>query len=331
MKILGIETSFDETAAAIVENGQKILSSKEATTSKLTRQYGGLVPEQAAREQIRCIIPVIQEVLTETKLKLKDVDAIACTLGPGLIGSLLVGVETAKTLGFCLKKPLVPVNHIKAHLYANFIHSYEKISFPSLGLIVSGGHTELFLIKNKNHFQWLGGTLDDAAGECLDKCARVLGFGYPGGPAIEKAALKADKKPDFKLPRPLIHKNNLNFSFSGLKTAFIKEIKQKPLIDKNLLAWELQEAVTDVLVKKTLLAAEKFKVKAILLGGGVAANQKLRDKLTLGVQKTKLKTDLFIPEKKLCTDNAIIVATAAFFDFKSQDWKTVKANPALEV
>jgi N6-L-threonylcarbamoyladenine synthase len=331
MNILGIETSFDETAAAVVKNGKKILGSALSSSQKLQQKYGGIIPEKAAREQIKCIIPVIQEALNQAKLNLKNIDVIACTIGPGLIGSLLIGVETAKTLSFALQKKFIPVNHLKAHLYANFLENEKEIKFPSLGLIASGGHTEIFLIKSHKSWHWLGGTQDDAAGECLDKCGRILGFSYPGGPAIEKSAQKMNKKPDFMLPRPLLNSKSLNFSFSGLKTAFVKMADKKGKLNKNALAWELQEAVTDVLTKKTLKAAELFKVKSILLGGGVTANQRLRQNFKNLIKKRRIKAKLFIPKKNLCTDNAIIIAAAAFYQKKPKSWKKIKADPSLEV
>ncbi len=381
MKILGIESSCDETAAAVVENGTKVLSSIVASSEEIHKKHGGIIPEQAAREQVRTIMPVVEEALENAKLKIKNeklkfkiqnyknfIDAIAVTVGPGLIGSLLVGVETAKTLAWVWNKPIVPVNHLIAHIYANFLNhklkatSYEQI-FPALCLIVSGGHTELVLMKNHGKFTWLGGTRDDAAGECFDKTARLLGLGYPGGPAIEKAAFKRTvlvKKQGQslikKLPRPMIHEDNFDFSFSGLKTAVFritKKLKEKNKLtrkthdrgsirlSKGELAWEIQEAITDVLVEKTLKAAKKYKVKSILIGGGVAANSHLREKmatgcrqparpvLPVGRQAGGLATKIFIPDKKLCTDNAAIVAGTAYFNYQPVPWQKIKANPSL--
>lgn len=306
MKILGIETSCDETATAVVENGTKIISNVIASSQDIHAKCGGIIPEKAAREQVKSIIPVIKEALV------CEIDAIAVTVGPGLIGSLLVGVETAKALAFAWNKPLVPVNHLVGHIYANWLSSSPK--FPALVLIVSGGHSELVLMTDHGKFKWLGGTRDDAAGECFDKCARLLDLGYPGGPAIEMAAIKNNV---CKLPRPMINDKSFDFSFSGLKTAVANS--KEP--DKNFLAYEVQEAVTDVLVKKTLMAAEKFKVKNILLAGGVAANKRLREKLPQAL----------VPPFNLCTDNAAYIASAAFFNFYPVTWEKVDADPSLDI
>lgn len=234
MKILAIESSCDETAAAVVENGTKILGSSIATSSAMHEKYGGIVPEVAAREQLKCIVPVIKETLKQYKgvnvsmhqCVNEDIDAIAVTIGPGLIGSLLVGVETAKTIALTTGKPIIPVNHVLAHMYANFINPHP-ITFPAISLVVSGGHTELYTMKSEKDLKWLGGTLDDAAGEAFDKTARLLGFGSRGGVAIQEASrsevLLRRTASDIHLPRPMLDKNNvLNFSFSGLKTAILR-------------------------------------------------------------------------------------------------------------
>jgi N6-L-threonylcarbamoyladenine synthase len=349
MIILGIETSCDETAAALVEDGSKVLSSVVASSQKIHKKYGGIMPEQAAREQLKFIIPVIKEVIHNSKFIIPDsIDAIAVTVGPGLIGSLLVGLETARTLAWLWKKPIIPVNHLIGHIYANFLHpQLTNLSnpnyFPALCLIVSGGHTELLLMKNHGKFQWLGGTRDDAAGECFDKCARLLGLSYPGGPAISKAASSIDNQPasptsgqltisnKFRLPRPMVTQDNLDFSFSGIKTAVLNLTKKQQLTTKNLnlMAFEIQEAITDVLVAKTFKAAEKYQVKSILIGGGVAANSRLREKFTTYDQK--LTTKLFIPDKKFCTDNAASIASTAFFNYHPIPWQKIKADPELEI
>lgn len=355
MIILGIESSCDETAAAIVENGTKILSNVVASSIEIHKKYGGIIPEQAAREQLKFIIPVIQEAIKQafhlsiypsTHL---SIDAISVTIGPGLIGSLLIGLETAKTLSFAWKKPIIPVNHLIAHIYANFLHypclagrQASSINFPALCLIVSGGHTELVLMKNPSQFQWIAGTRDDAAGECFDKCSRLLGLGYPGGPAIEKAAKKitlstiSNQQLAIKLPRPMINEDNFDFSFSGLKTAVLNLTKKnRPsyiLNHKSLIAYEIQEAITDVLVVKTLKAAKKLKVKSILIGGGVAANQRLRDKFLFAIQQLiNAPIKLFIPEKKFCTDNAATIASTAFYNYQPVSWQKLKPNPSLTI
>lgn len=329
MLILGIETSCDETAAAVVENGTKIISNIIASSQSLHAKYGGIIPDKAAREQLKAIIPTIKEAFIPSevegsRLDPSEIDAIGVTIGPGLIGSLLVGVETAKSLSLAWDKPLIPVNHLIGHIYANFILSEVEGSrspkFPALVLIVSGGHSELVLMKNHGEFQYLGGTRDDAAGECFDKCARLLGLGYPGGPAIEKAAVAGK----VKLPRPMINNDNLDFSFSGLKTALARRSLGE---GGPALAYELQEAVTDVLVAKTLKAAKDFKVGSILLAGGVAANKRLREKMSEAVEKLDAKVDLFIPPFSLCTDNAACIASAAYFNNQPVTPTEVNAGP----
>ena len=345
MKILGIETSCDETATAIVENGKKILSSITTSSEELQKKFGGIIPEQAAREQLKYIIPVIDQVSQKAKLKLENIDALAVTYGPGLIGSLIVGLETAKTLSFVLKKPLIPVHHLLSHIYANFLNQDRTISLPAICLIVSGGHTDLLLMSQKHTFKWLGGTRDDAAGECFDKTARMIGLNYPGGPAIEQAAQQLptpNHKLKIKLPRPIIATNDFDFSFSGLKTAVLT-LTQKRNQFKNLtsqqfaslLAYEIQEAITDVLVVKTLKATQKYKTKSILIGGGVAANKQLRKKFTQVCKthfckNTKVKkVALFIPSPKFCTDNAAITATTAYYQNRPVDWHNLKPEPSL--
>ncbi len=326
MKILGIETSCDETAASIVEDGRKILTNIVASSVELHQKTGGIIPEVAAREQLKCIIPVIEEAIKNHQ----DIEAIAVTAGPGLIGSLLVGVETAKALAYTWQKPLIPINHLQAHLYANWLNKGEEPKFPAIGLVVSGGHTDLVLMKNHQQIKWLGGTRDDAAGECFDKCSRLLGLGYPGGPAIGQEAIKVKREKiinKMKLPRPMIHDDNFDFSFSGLKTAVLNEVKKQKNPDLPFLAYEIQEAITDVLVAKTKKAAEKYQIKSILLAGGVTANPRLREKMT----KALLGYDLFIPQVQLCTDNATFVAACAFFNFHPVSFSKIQADSSLEI
>lgn len=334
MTILGIETSCDETAAAVVEDGTRIASNVVASSQAMHAKYGGIIPDQAAREQVKSIIPVIKEALVA------DVDAIAVTVGPGLIGSLLVGVETAKTLSLALNKPIIPVNHLVGHIYANFILSEVEGSRPpefhAIVLLVSGGHTELILMKDHGKFKPLGNTRDDAAGECFDKCARLLDLGYPGGPAVEAAASKLKVKSErlkIKLPRPMMNDDSFDFSFSGLKTAVANEVKKTNQLSSspaNLLAYKLQEAVTDVLVSKTLKAAEKYSPKSILLAGGVAANLRLREKLNKAVSSQQLAVSVHIPPINLCTDNAAYIASAAFFNYHPVPWEKINADPSLD-
>ena len=337
MTILGIETSCDETAAAVIQDGQKILSNVVSSSVELHQKTGGIIPETAAREQSRCLIPVIKESLTRAKITSQQISALAVTTGPGLIGSLLVGVETAKTLASVWRKPIVPINHLQAHLYANWLTpNQEKPKFPALALVVSGGHTDLVLMKDHSKIKWLGGTRDDAAGECFDKCARLLGLGYPGGPAIAAAAAKFKEqriKNKVKLPRPMKHEDNFDFSFSGLKTAVLnevkklKEAKQFKEVNLNQLADEIQEAITDVLVTKTKKAAEKYDVKAVVLAGGVMANLRLREKFEL----TIFNSQLFSPAPALCTDNATFIAARAFFNYHPVPWQKIQADSSLEI
>lgn len=349
MKILGIETSCDETAAAVVQDGTKIISNVVASSQAMHAKYGGIIPEKAAREQGQAMVPVLNEALSQlsvlgyrfsdkslpvnrftggqeaenrkrkTDNRIPLIDAIAVTVGPGLIGSLLVGVETAKALAFTWGKPIVPVNHLVGHIYGNWLTD-KMPEFPALVLLVSGGHTELILMKGHGGLKLLGGTRDDAAGECFDKCARILNLGYPGGPAIEKAAIAGKISP---LPRPMINDKNFDFSFSGLKTAVLYRKNENP----SYLAWELQEAVTDVLVAKVLKAAQKYSPKSILLAGGVAANRRLREKMQLHIARCTLH----IPPVMLCTDNAAYIASAAYFNYQPIPWKKINADPSLNL
>jgi len=338
MIVLGIETTCDETSAALVENGRKILSSSIASSSKLFRKYGGVVPEVAAREQIRSIIPVLRE--STAQVKPSQIDAIAVSHGPGLVGSLLIGVETAKALAIAWDKPLVLVNHLIGHVYANFVSELpnskaEIPKFPVVALIVSGGHTDLILMTDHGKYQWLGGTLDDAAGEAFDKVARTLGLGYPGGPEIERIALKsklASRKLLVDLPRPMLRDGSFDFSFSGLKTAVVSLINSygdKPLtIARSAdIAVSFQRAVIDVLVEKTIRAAKKYEVCEILVGGGVAANRLLRSELTgRGLQ---LGMKVKFPSIDLSVDNAAMIAAAAYFNFIPQEATAAQALPGL--
>jgi len=347
MKILGIETSCDETSASVVENGTDILSIIISSSSSLHTKTGGIIPEIAAREQVKYILPVIEQALKQTTEglslssldRLMRIDAIAVTAGPGLIGSLLIGVETAKTLSLVSGKPLIPVNHVFGHIYANWLAGKKPI-FPAVALVASGGHTELFLLKNHQSIKWLGGTLDDAAGEVLDKTARMLGLSFPGGPAIAREAEKYNrlrKKKSISLPRPMIGSKNLNFSFSGLKTAVLREIikndnshqKMQNLIPS--FAHEIEEVITDVLVKKTITACHKHKAKSILLSGGVAASNRLRVKFRSQLANLKFGPVLYAPPPFLCTDNASFVASYAYFHYRPVPWQKVEAYPSLKV
>ncbi len=349
MKILAIESSCDETAAAVVENGATALSNIVATSHEMHEKYGGIVPEVAARKQLESIIPVITEALTPLRKNNESiyqtiadsVDAIAVTVGPGLIGSLLVGVETAKTISMVTGIPLIPVNHVLAHMYANFVHDEQRnnvpINFPAISLVVSGGHTELYLMESPDTVTWLGGTIDDAAGECFDKSARLLGFGHGGGLAIQEAAEKFKVKSSqftVRLPRPMLDKENeLNFSFSGLKTAILREVnklKAENTFDDSAiqaLSYEIQETITDVLVKKTFRAVERYGVNTILLSGGVSSNLRLREKFLTHDSKFMIH----FPPVPLCTDNAAYIGSYAFFRGKQTPWQEITAVPDLSV
>jgi N6-L-threonylcarbamoyladenine synthase len=348
--ILGIETSCDETSVAIVENGSILLAHSLATSQKLQEKFRGIVPDQAAREQLKYIIPVLDEALREFGVRSQEIDAIAVTVGPGLIGSLLVGVETAKALALAWNKPLVPVNHLIGHIYANWVENFEgdlphnSPKLPAVVLIVSGGHTDLLYMKGHGQFDYLGGTQDDAAGECLDKCGRLLGLPYPYGPYIEAEASKFRvHSSEFivKLPRPMVNSKDFNFSFSGLKTAFINQLKNYESGIMNhgpkdelysSLAYELQEAITDVLVYKTLMAAAKYQPKSIIVAGGVSANKRLREKMSLAMKQfSNLTIDLCIPPIPLCGDNAVYIASCAHFNYHPQALEKIDANPGLNI
>ncbi len=313
MIILAIESSCDETAMAIVEDGRKILSNTVYTQIAIHTMYGGVVPEVASREHIKKITYVLDDALKQANLTLDDIDAVAVTKEPGLIGSLMVGVNTAKTISLCFNKPLIYVNHIHGHIYANYLE--EDFTFPLLALVVSGGHTELVLMKDHMDFEILGETLDDAVGEAYDKVARVVGVGYPGGPIIDKMASQG--VPVYPLPHIKLSKDSLDFSFSGLKSAVINLChnanQRGETIDANNLAASFQNAVIDVLVSKTSKAATMYNVKQVIIAGGVAANKGLRGAMKEKMDKLEIK--LTVPEFKYCTDNAAMIAAAGYHKY----------------
>lgn len=331
MKILGIETSCDETSASIVANGTKILSEATYSSFKIHVKTGGIIPENAARQQIKSIIPVISKTL-----KNKEFDAIAVTVGPGLIGSLLVGVETAKTLSYLFDKPIIPINHLVAHIYSNYLNKAKLPSFPLLCLIASGGHSDLVLMKNHGKIKQLGSTRDDAAGEAFDKTARLLKLPYPGGPSISKEAERYEGYKNNILnlfPRPMINEDNFDFSFSGLKTAVLKEVNKNKITQKKQVKYsaEIQEAIVDVLIFKTMKAFKRYKPKSLLLAGGVSANKRLREKLVEQFDRNNLNSRLFLPNPKYSTDNASAVASCAFFNKKVRPWNQINVNPELTI
>ena len=351
--VLGIETSCDETAAAVVENGRRIRSNVVASQIDLHEQYGGVFPEMASRQHILTITPVVEQALHDAGAEWRDLDAVAVTYGPGLAGSLLVGVNAAKGLAFAKDIPLVGVNHIEAHIYANWliptapeptdlgdappqpVKAPDKVPaprFPLVALVVSGGHTELILMTDHGQFQRLGGTIDDAAGEAFDKVARLLGLGFPGGPAIEQAATRGSAEA-IRLPRAWL-KGTYDFSFSGLKTAVLRSVqkyearatpgerKKSKLVSSQTppsvqqvpvahLAASFQAAVVDVLVEKTRLAAKATQAKQVLLAGGVAANAVLREQM----EQRLSPTPVLVPPPALCTDNAAPIASLGYFRF----------------
>jgi N6-L-threonylcarbamoyladenine synthase len=310
MKILGIESSCDETAAAVVEDGNRILSSEIASQVEIHARYGGVVPEVASRQHILSIIPVIQKAMEDAKAGWNDIDGIAVTVGPGLAGSLLVGASVAKALAGVKGLPLMGINHLEGHLYANWLGETEPV-FPLLCLIVSGGHSDLVLMRGHGDYTMLGRTRDDAAGEAFDKAARILGLGYPGGPAIDRAA--ENGKPCIDLPHSWIKGTN-DFSFSGIKT-YLQKLNEEGKINKDDiadLAASFQKAVVDVLVGKTIEAALQNDVRQILLSGGVAANRMLRRRMT-----EKSHIPVLIPKPVLCTDNAAMVASCGYFHFQA--------------
>ncbi len=332
MNILAIETSCDETAAAVVENGVKEIASVVASSKDFHEQTGGIVPEVAARKQVEFLLPVLEQTLLKafgTKSAQDQLDALAVTVGPGLVGSLIVGVEAAKALAFAWHKPLIPVNHLVGHIYANFIND-PGIKFPALVLVVSGGHTDLVLMKSHGEFEFIGGTLDDAAGEAFDKTARILGIAnYLGGAKLSKVAAACRVNTiTGTLPRPLVDSEGYDFSFSGLKTA-VKRLWENENLPVEVVAREFEDAVVDVLVAKASKAAQDFKVVSILLGGGVSANGMLRARMQK--EADALGVSLYVPPVRLCTDNAVYIASAAFFNQNYPDLSTISPNPSLEI
>jgi N6-L-threonylcarbamoyladenine synthase len=338
MNILAIETSCDETAVAVIIDG-KIKSSIIASQAKLHAKFGGVVPEVAAREHVTAIIPTINLALKKAKVKLTNIDEVAVTQGPGLITSLLVGIETAQALGAALNIPVLPINHMEAHIYANFVGKIrnpksEILKFPALILVVSGGHTMLVLMKKHGDYKILGETVDDAAGEAFDKTAKLLGLGYPGGPALSKLAENGDPK-RFNFPRPMINSKDFNFSFSGLKTSVLYEVQSLKAISYKLkadLAASIQAAIVESLVSKTERAIKQFKPKTLMLGGGVAANQELRKQVKRIATTYHLQPS--IPAFEYCTDNAAMIGLAAYYktrNSKTKYPKTFRAEPNLEL
>lgn len=350
MRILAIESSCDETGAAIVEKKNStinVLSNITASSLSLHATTGGIIPENAARLQVKYILPVITAAIINSQEEKKSsnfsnlltpqnidraheilkgtIDAIAVTTGPGLIGSLLVGVESAKTISMTFNKPIIPINHLLAHIHANFINrNFEEIKYPFIGLIVSGGHTDLLCFEKPGKYKWLGGTRDDAAGEAFDKIGRLLNLNYPAGPEIEQRALLVSN-PSIVFKSPLLTSNDFDFSFSGLKTEVARFVSAKKHIDTNLknqVCYAAQKAIIDVLIRKTLQAATISNAKMVLVGGGVSANELLRKTLS-----TNSTIPVLFPEKIYSTDNAAMIGAMALIDQKMQHWSSITANP----
>jgi N6-L-threonylcarbamoyladenine synthase len=308
MKILGIETSCDETAAAVVEDGTKMLSNEIASQVEIHARYGGIVPEVASRQHTLSIIPIIRAAMQQADVEWQDLSAIAVTNGPGLAGSLLTGVNVAKAIALAQNLPLVGVNHLEGHMYANWLTG-SRLQFPLICLIVSGGHSDLVLMKGHGDYTLLGRTRDDAAGEAFDKAARLLGLGYPGGPVIQKAAESG--KVNIPLPKSWIKGTN-DFSFSGIKSSLLRLVTENNNINKADVAASFQAAVVDVLVTKTIDVAQEYNACQILLAGGVAANKHLRESLT-----ARSPFPVIIPPFILCTDNAAMIAACGYFRFQA--------------
>ena len=325
MLILGIETSCDETSAAVVKDGREIVSSIILSQDALHRQFGGVVPEIACRAHLESIIGIVNNALSDAKVPLAEIDAIAVVNTPGLIGALLIGVTAAKTLCMALDVPLLAINHLHAHIYANNLEQ-ENILYPTISLVVSGGHTTLFLSESETKHTPLGWTIDDAAGEAFDKVSKILGLGYPGGPVIDKLARCGNRRA-VTFPRAYLEKDSLDFSFSGLKTAVlyycrgqdVRTSHQKTPSDQEVadIAASFQEAVVDVLIDKTVLASRMYNVRGLALGGGVAANSRLRQRLQ-EVSK-EIGIPVYCPSPKLCTDNAAMVAGLAYKQYLKGD------------
>jgi len=368
MLILGIETSCDDTGIAVIKaEGKKpipapeqvrcrvnfdILSNVVSSQIKTHAPFGGVVPNLAAREHLKNIEPCLKTALLEAGIKLKDIDLITVTVGPGLIPSLLIGVNFAKALAYRFNKPIIGVNHIEAHIIAAVAATSPKSRipnpklFPAVALVVSGGHTQLVLVKKIGDYKIIGETRDDAAGECFDKVAKLLNLGYPGGPIISTKAEEfriRNQESRIKLPRPMINHKNYDFSFSGLKTAVLyltRENKEKLNDEKFIqeLCRETQQAIIDVLTEKTLKSAKEYKAKTIILAGGVAANKELRNQLELRIKNQESRIKFLVPEMKLCTDNGAMIAMTGYLavkrdpDFgRGKSWQKIKANSNLRI
>ncbi len=341
MLIMGIESSCDETAVAILKidkkkQKSKLLANIVSSQIKKHAPFGGVVPNLAARLHLENFNYCLDKAFLKSKISPKELDLVAVTKGPGLIPALLIGVETAKTLAYTWKKPIIGINHLEAHIYANFLNSEKSKKFPTLALIISGGHTSLVLIKKEFEYKIIGETRDDAVGEAFDKVARLLKLAYPGGPIIEKRAKKYKGKL-INLPRPMINSSDFDFSFSGLKTAVNYEIKKRKKITelfRNKMTASFQEAVSEVLLYKSLKAIEKYKVKNFLIAGGVSANKKIQKDFQKKIKKLFPHINFLIPDKKLSTDNAVMVSILGYYrylKFGKDDLFKLKADANLRL
>jgi N6-L-threonylcarbamoyladenine synthase len=331
VKVLGIETSCDETAVALVEDGRKVMSNVLSSQHEIHSRFGGVVPELASRAHLERLNPLLDEALREAGAGWRDVDAVAVTQGPGLVGALLVGLATAKALALALDVPLIGVNHLEGHIYANRLE-HDVPDPPHVCLLVSGGHTMLVFVPEPFRYEMLGQTLDDAAGEAFDKVARFLGLGYPGGPALDKASKQGN--PDaVRLPRAMAGSDDYDFSLSGLKTAVIRYVRGEEAAGRKVevadLAASFQEAVVDVQVQKTMAAAEDTGAAAVLLGGGVVANSRLRERMAGEAERRGVP--LLYPSQELCTDNAAMIASVGFFRLERGERSSfdIGADPSL--
>ncbi|MDU1176752.1 MAG: tRNA (adenosine(37)-N6)-threonylcarbamoyltransferase complex transferase subunit TsaD [Peptoniphilus harei] len=329
MKVLAVESSCDETSVAVVEDGRKVYSNVIASQIDTHKKFGGVVPEIASRQHVEAINTVLKEGLDEAGVDLKDIDIIAATKGPGLIGALLVGLSAGKTLALATNKPFVGVNHIVGHVCANYI-SFKDLEPPFIGLIISGGHTYLIEVKDYVDFTLHGRTVDDAVGEAFDKVARSMGIGYPGGPIVDKLAKEGKETIDF--PRVMIKEDNYNFSFSGLKTAVLNYLNSTKLRGEEIVIEDVcksfQEAVVDVLLEKSFRLAREKNMDKIVLCGGVSANSRIREAFEEKGDKENIK--IFYPELKLCTDNAAMIASAAYYEYMAGNLDEKNfANPNL--
>ena len=326
MKILSIESSCDETAAAVVENGRKVLSSVIASQVEEHKLYGGVVPEIASRRHAEAIVPVVNQALSDAHCTMEDIEAIAVTHAPGLIGALLVGVNFAKGLSLATNKPLVPTHHLRSHIASNYISNLE-LKPPFLCLVVSGGHSHIVLVEDYTKMKIIGKTRDDAAGECFDKAARTMGMSYPGGIALDKIAEEGNPQA-FKFPRPVVNNAPYDFSFSGLKTSVINLIhnmeQRGEEIPKADICASFRFAVVDLLVSNFLKAAEDYNIKSLAVAGGVSANTLLRNRLKEECEKRGYK--FYLPEKSLCTDNAAMVGSQGYYEYLSGNIADLSLN-----